>query len=57
MECYATGYFRLFRGITDALAALQEQNYGTAKNLLISAQQDAEEIFLESEEYGEAKTD
>ena len=53
MDCYSQGYFRLFRGITDALATLKEQNYGEARALLISAQQEAEELFLESEDYGE----
>ena len=40
-------YTRLFNGITDALEALQEQNYIKAQNILMSAQQDAEEMYLE----------
>ena len=56
MECYTSGYFRLFRGITDALATLEEHNYGIAKDLLITAQQEAEEIFLDAEEYCERRT-
>lgn len=40
-------YTRLFNGVTDALEALQEQNYIKAQDILIKAQQDAEELYLE----------
>ena len=39
-------YFLLFNAITDALEQIRKQNYGAAEELLISAQQKAEEQFL-----------
>lgn len=47
MENFPKYYTRLFNGITDALEALQEQNYIKAQDILIKAQQDAEEMYLE----------
>jgi len=47
---YQKAYYLLFNAITDALAAMEQQNFGQARQLLISAQQQAEEIFLEEEE-------
>ena len=40
-------YFHLFNRITDALAAMERQNFGTAKEILIRAQQDAEARYLD----------
>lgn len=40
-------YTVLFAAVEDALEAMEQQNFGTAKQLLISAQQKAEEIYLE----------
>lgn len=45
------GYTILFNGITDALTALSEQNFGTAEAILIQAQQRAEGAYLEDGEY------
>ena len=58
MEDFPKYYTRLFNGITDALEALGKQNYIKAQDLLIKAQQDAEEMYLddtddEEETYGE----
>ena len=39
----------VFNAITDALAALEEQNYGQAALLLRQAQQWAEERYLQGE--------
>ena len=39
-------YRLLFNQITDALAALDEMNIGAARQILIRAQQDAEEMYL-----------
>lgn len=50
MENLPKYYTRLINGVTDALEALKEQNYGTAQELLIKAQQDAEELFIQQEE-------
>ena len=47
MDNFPKYYTRLFNGITDALEALGEQNYVKAQDLLIRAQQDAEEMYLE----------
>ena len=46
---YQKAYYLLFNAITDALEALEQQNFGQAKQDLIAAQQRAEEIFLENE--------
>ena len=47
MESLPKYYARLFSGTTDALEALKEQNYGKAQDILIKAQQDAEEPYLQ----------
>ena len=47
MENFPKYYTRLFNGITDALEAIQNQNYIEAQDILIKAQQDAEEMYLE----------
>ena len=43
-------YTVLFQAVEQALDALDEKNYGLAKQLLIHGQQDAEEAFLAAEE-------
>ena len=58
MENFPKYYTRLFNGITDALEALQNRNYTQAQKILIYAQQDAEEMYLEDgDEEGEDKED
>lgn len=47
---YQKLYFLLFNAITNALEQIKNRNYGTAEELLISAQQKAEQIFLDSPE-------
>ena len=47
---YEKLYHLLFNAITDALEQLDAQNYGEAKETLISAQQKAEEIYIDSAE-------
>ena len=49
MENYQKMYSTLFNAITDALAQIENQNYGDAKDILISAQQKAEEIYIVSD--------
>ena len=39
-------YTALFNAVTDAIAALDKQNYGEAREILIQGQQDAEEAYL-----------
>ncbi len=43
-------YFTLFNAVTDALAAMEAQNYGMARALLIAAQQNAEETYCKADE-------
>ena len=43
---YEKLYHLLFNAITDALEQMEQQNYGTAKETLITAQQEAEEIYM-----------
>ncbi len=43
---YQKMYTTLFDAITDALSQIKTQNYGDAKETLISAQQKAEEIYI-----------
>ena len=40
---YQALYYKLFNAFTDILEALEAQNYGQAKALLIAAQQESEE--------------
>mgnify|MGYP000300844751 FL=1 len=49
MEDYAKLYHLLFNAITDALEQMNAQNFGSAKEALISAQQKAEEIYITAE--------
>ena len=51
MENYKQIYYLLFNAITDAIGQMEQQNYGLAKDLLIRAQQRAEECYMaETEE-------
>ena len=47
---YKKMYLILFNAITDALEAIKAQNFGTAADTLIRAQQDAEEVYLSAPE-------
>ena len=47
---YRKMYYTLFNAITDALNAMEQQNYGQARALLVAAQQQSEEIFMDSDE-------
>ena len=46
---YEKLYHLLFNAITDALEQMEQQNYGTAKETLITAQQEAEELYMSAE--------
>ena len=46
MDLYRDLYFYMLRASEKALRELERQNYGTAQEILISAQQAAEERFL-----------
>ena len=45
---YQKMYHLLFNAITDALEQMEKQNLGSAKDLLTTAQQKTEEIYMES---------
>lgn len=47
MDEYKNSYLLLFRAVTKAIDAIDAQNFGAAKELLIQAQKDAEEAFLQ----------
>jgi len=49
MTDYQKMYTTLFNAITDALEQMEKLNYGSAKDLLITAQQQAEEIYMSAE--------
>lgn len=42
-------YKILFRGITEAIGSMKNQDYRRALYVLIKAQQDAEEAYIQSE--------
>ena len=45
-ELYEKMYYKLFNAVSDAIEALEHQQYGTARFVLISAQQETEELFI-----------
>ena len=45
---YEKMYHLLFNAITDALEQMEKQNLGSAKDLLTTAHQKTEEIYMES---------
>ena len=47
MPDYQKLYTLLFNAVTDAVEELEKMNLGRAKELLISAQQQAEERYME----------
>ena len=46
MPDYKTMYLRLFNAVTDAIESIDRQNFGTAKEQLIKAQQETEELYI-----------
>ena len=49
MEDYAKLYHLLFNAITDALEQMNTQNFGSAKETLVSAQQKVEDLYITAE--------
>ena len=49
---YKKLYFHLFNAVTDALRALEQQNYGQAAALLATAQQEAEDMYMDDGDNG-----
>lgn len=50
MQIYKKAYLKMFNAVTDALEALESGESDKAIELLIRAQQDAEEIIISSED-------
>lgn len=50
MPDFEAMYFQLFNAMTGILTQLEQQKYGQAKQLLITAQQQAEQQYLDAEE-------
>ncbi len=50
MVNYKKMYLNLFNRITDAIEEIEKMNLGTAKDILIAAQQSAEEEYIGEEE-------
>lgn len=46
---YRKMYYLLFNAMTDAINCLRQNNAGQAMQILIAAQQDAEELFIGQE--------
>lgn len=46
MDEFKEPYLILFRAVRDAIKAIEAQNYGTAKELLVKGEQQAEEAYL-----------
>ena len=49
MEDYTKLYHLLFNAITDALEQMNAQNFGSAKETLVSAQKKAEDLYITAE--------
>lgn len=53
MQFYEVLYYQLFAATADAVEALERMDFGCAKQILIQAQQSAEEQVLSRLEAGE----
>ena len=49
MPDYQKLYMLLFNAFTDAIMQIDAQNYGSARAVLVKAQQNAEEFYLDDE--------
>ena len=50
MDEYKQPYLTLFNALSRIAEEIERQNYGTAKQLIIAAQRQAEEIFVSADE-------
>ncbi len=50
MTDYKRLYTHLFNALTDAVGAVEQQDFGTAKAVIVRAQQETEEMYLGSAE-------
>lgn len=49
---YQKMYIVLFNRVTDAILALEELNYGAAKEILVSGQRETEELYMGTSSVG-----
>ena len=49
MTLYQELYSLMFNAVTDAIAQMEKQNYGNAKEILVRAQVNAEERYLQED--------
>ena len=49
MADYQRLYTLLFNAVTDAVEQMEQQNYGAARDILVAAQQNAEELYIAEE--------
>ena len=47
---FRKAYFSLYAAMADAIDAMEQQNYGIAKDILIKTQQTWEETYMEQED-------
>ena len=57
MQDYQKLYTTLFNACTDAVAELEQMNFGTAKAILIRAQQQTEELYISAGEEERIETE
>lgn len=50
MPDYQKLYVHLFQTLTKSIEVLERQDFGTARELLIQGQQEAEELYLDMED-------
>ena len=50
MQNYQKLYALLFNAVTDALEEMEKLNFGRAKELLVTAQQTAEEAYIRADD-------
>jgi len=55
MDNYRMMYYTLFNAITKAIEAQAESNYGISMNILMTAQQDTEKIFMNVDKTDEVR--
>lgn len=51
MVDYEKMYKALFNGISDAIVSIELHNYGLARDSLVKAQREAEDIFADAEDF------
>jgi hypothetical protein len=47
---YKKPYYTLFNALSDAVAAMEKQNYGIAQEILLQAQQASEKVLISQKE-------